>query len=142
MAELIFKNEVYAIIGAAMEVYNTLGPGFAEPVYQEAFGIEFARRDIPVRAQQELVIFYKEIRLQKSYLADFIAYDKIIIEIKALDQLSSREEAQLLNYLKATSMPLGLLINFGTHSDLEWKRLAATQYQAHFNRQPYKIRED
>jgi len=142
MAELIFKEEVYAIIGAAMEVYNELGPGFAEPVYQEAFGTELVSRRIPVKAQQELVIFYKGARLQKSYIADYIAYDKIIIEIKALDQLSSREEAQLLNYLKATSMPLGLLINFGAHNDLEWKRLAATQYQVRFNRQPYKIRED
>lgn len=142
MAELIFKTEVYAIIGAAMEVYNTLGPGFLEPVYQEAFGIEMLRRQIPIKPQAELAVFYKDVRLQKTYIADYIAYDQIIIEIKALDQLSTREEAQLLNYLKATSYPLGLLINFGAHHDLEWKRMAATEYRAKFNRPAYKIRED
>lgn len=142
MAELIFKNEVYAIIGAAMEVYNTLGPGFSEPVYQEAFEMELSWRKVPAKPQQELIVQYKGVSLRKVFVADFIAFDKIVIEIKALDQLGSREEAQLLNYLKATSMPLGLLINFGAHNDLEWKRMAATHYQAKFNRQSYKIRED
>lgn len=127
MVELIYKDEVYAIIGAAMEVYNALGPGFAEPVYQEAFGIEMVERAIPVKPQQELVILFKGKPLQKTYMADFVAYEKIIIEIKALDRLSSREEAQLLNYLKATKSPLGLLINFGAMKDLEWKRMAATR---------------
>jgi GxxExxY protein len=146
MAELIFKEEVYAIIGAAMEVYNTLGPGFAEPVYQEAFGIELNQRKIPVKPQQEMVIFYKEIRLQKFYIADFIAYDKIIIEIKAAEQLTTRDEAQLLNYLKATSHPLGLLINFGALNDLEWKRMASTQHRTRLSYRPTnklaKISED
>jgi GxxExxY protein len=142
MAELIFKDEVYAIIGAAMEVYNALGPGFVEAVYQEAFGIELLWRKIPVKPQKELVIQYKNFSLKKTFTADYIAFDKIVVEIKALDQLSSRDEAQLLNYLKATSMSLGLLINFGAHSDLEWKRMAATQYQAKFNRSSYRIRED
>jgi GxxExxY protein len=127
MVELIYKDEVYAIIGAAMEVYNALGPGFAEPVYQEAFGIEMVERAFPVKPQQELVILFKGKPLQKTYMADFVAYEKIIIEIKALDRLSSREEAQLLNYLKATKSPLGLLINFGAMKDLEWKRMAATR---------------
>jgi GxxExxY protein len=142
MAELIFKDEVYAFIGAAMDVYNTLGPGFAEPVYQEAFGIEMVDRHLPIKAQQELVILYKGKPLQKTYLADFVAYDKIIIEIKALDQLGSREEAQLLNYLKATSSPLGLLVNFGSLNDLEWKRMVATDYRLKFNRYSRTIRQD
>lgn len=143
MAELLYKDEVYAFVGAAMEVYNTLGPGFAEPVYQEALGIELGARKILAKAQQELPIFYKNIRLQKIYLADFIAYDKIVVEIKALEKLSTKEEAQLLNYLKATGHPLGLLINFGALNDLEWKRMAATQYRlSHSYHARNYIRED
>lgn len=128
MAELIYKDEVYAIIGAAMDVYNSLGPGFAEAIYQEALGVEMSHRGIPYRAQQELIVYYKGLPLQKTYMADYVAYDKIIVEIKALDQLGAREEAQLLNYLKATNNPLGLLINFGGIDDLQWKRMATTQY--------------
>ncbi len=142
MAELLFKDEVYAIIGAAMDVYNTLGPGFAEPVYQEAFGIEMADRHIPIKAQQELVILYKGKSLHKTYLTDFVAYEKIVIEIKALDQLGSREEAQLLNYLKATSSLLGLLINFGAIKDLEWKRMVFTDYRLRSYYRSRIIRED
>jgi GxxExxY protein len=143
MVELLYKDEVYAIIGAAMEVYNTLGPGFAEPVYQEAFGIEMIERNIPVKPQQELVILYKGKPLQKTYLADYVAFEKIITEIKALDRLSSREEAQLLNYLKATNSPLGLLINFGAMNDLEWKRMAATRLRHKPAHPPLKyIREE
>ena len=142
MVELIFKNEVYAIIGSAMEVYNTLGPGFAEPVYQEAFRIEMTNRHIPVKAQQELVVLYKGKPLEKTYIADYVAYEKIIIEIKNLEQLGSREEAQLLNYLKATSLPLGLLINFGALADLEWKRMVSTENRLRIHRFPRTIRED
>lgn len=143
MTELIYKDEVYTIIGAAMEVYNTLGPGFAEPVYQEAFGIEMIERNIPVKFQQELVILYKSKPLQKTYLADYVAFEKIIIEIKALERLSTREEAQLLNYLKATNSPLGLLINFGAMNDLGWKRMAATRHRHGSTHRPLKyIRED
>ncbi len=142
MAELIYKEEVYTIIGAAMDVYNSLGPGFAEPVYQEALGIEFTNRVIPVKAQQELVILFKGKPLKKTYIADFVAYEKIIIEIKALDKLGSNEEAQLLNYLKATSNPLGILINFGAINDLEWKRMVATDYHLRVHHHPKIIRED
>ena len=143
MVGLLYKDEVYAIIGAAMEVYNTLGSGFAEPVYQEAFGIEMIARTIPVKSQQELVILYKGKPLQKTYVADYVAYEKIVIEIKALDRISTREEAQLLNYLKATKSPLGLLIDFGAMNDLEWKRMAATRYHHDPAHRPVKyIRED
>jgi GxxExxY protein len=143
MVELIYKDEVYAIIGAAMDVYNVLGPGFAEPIYQEAFGIEMIARTIPVKPQQELIILYKGKPLQKTYVADYVAYEKIVIEIKALDRLSTREEAQLLNYLKATKSSLGLLINFGAMNDLEWKRMAATKYRHDPSHRPLKyIRED
>jgi GxxExxY protein len=125
-----------------MDVYNSLGPGFAEPVYQEALGIEMSSRSIPVKAQQELAILYKGKPLQKSYVADYVAYEKIIIEIKALDQLGTREDAQLLNYLKATTSPLGLLINFGALHDLEWKRMVVTDYHLRHSRYPITIRED
>ncbi len=127
MAELLLMKEVYAIIGAAMEVYNTLGPGFLEAVYQEAFAVELRSRTISFESQRVLEIFYKGRRLEKSYTADMIAYEKIIIEIKALDQLTTREESQLLNYLKATGHEVGVLINFGSHGKLEWKRMALTQ---------------
>ena len=143
MGKLIYKDEVYAIIGAAMEVYNNLEPGFAEPVYREAFGMEMIEQKIPVKPQQELLIRYKGKPLQKVYLADYVAYKNIIIEIKALNQLTAREEAQLLNYLKATRSSLGSLINFGAINDLEWKRMAATRYRSRRTPRPSTfIRED
>ncbi|OGO39218.1 MAG: NADH:ubiquinone oxidoreductase [Chloroflexi bacterium RBG_16_56_8] len=131
MAELLYKDEVYAIIGAAMEVYNQLGTGFLEPVYQEAMEIETAYRKIPSKSQQEIIILYKGKPLKKHYIADLLCYEKIIVEIKAMDRLSSREESQLLNYLKATGMPVGLLINFGAENDLEWKRMVVTLAGVH-----------
>lgn len=130
MVELIYKDEVYANIGAAMEVYNNFGPGFAEPVYPEAFGIEMTDRSIPVKPQQKLVVLYKGKPLQKTYIADYVAYEKIIIAIKALNQPGTREETQLLNYLKTTNSPLDLLNNFGAINDLEWKRMVATRYRS------------
>ena len=127
MAELLLKNEVYAIIGAAMEVYNQLGPGFGETIYQEAMELEVLSREIPSDPQQEIYIHYKGIKLKQFFKPDFICYSKIIVEIKALDCLKSREEAQLLNYLKATDLPVGVLINFGSEKNLEWKRMVLTQ---------------
>lgn len=127
---LIYKEEVYAIVGAAMEVYNTLGAGFLEPVYQEAFGIELSLRGIPFNAQKQLTISYKDRILNKSYVADLIVFDKIIVEVKALTNLTSREEAQLLNYLKATGHKVGVLINFGSDRRLDWKRMVFTKPSA------------
>jgi GxxExxY protein len=111
--ELILKEEVYAIIGAAMEVYNELRPGFLEAVYQEALEYEFAERKIPFSSQPRLIIHYKNRVLNKFYVGDFLVYDQIIVEIKALDRLTTHDEAQLINQLKASRLPLGLLINFG-----------------------------
>lgn len=122
MDELLFREEVYAIIGAAIEVHRELGPGFLEPVYQEAMEIESADRSLPFEAQKPLIIRYKGRRLKKEYLADLVYFDQIIVELKALDHLSTKEEAQILNYLKATGLRLGLLINFGKAGKLEWKR--------------------
>jgi len=122
MKEIILKEEVYAIVGAAMDVYWQLGRGFLEPVYQEALGVEFRRRRIPFAAQEEIVIFYKGEALKKKYSADFICYGQIIIELKALEGLCGRDVGQLLNYMKATRLNIGLLINFGSPVRLEWHR--------------------
>jgi GxxExxY protein len=122
MKEIIFKEEVYAIVGAAMDVYWQLGRGFLEPVYQEALCIELRRRRIPFEDQQEVVILYKGEALEKKYVADFICYGQIVIELKALEGLCGRDVGQLLNYMKATGFHLGLLINFGSPVRLEWKR--------------------
>ena len=122
MTEMLYKDEVYAIIGAAMEVLNNLGAGFLEPVYQEAMEIELSTRGIPFAAQKALPICYKERLLKKCYIADLIVFDQIIVEIKAIERLTPREQAQLLNYLAATGFELGLLINFGSNK-IEWKRM-------------------
>jgi GxxExxY protein len=122
MAELLYKEEVYHIVGAAMEVHKELGCGFLEAVYQEALEIEFINQDIPFAREQKLEINYKGQKLSKYYLADFICYDKIIVELKAQSHIESTSIAQTLNYLKATGYKLGLVINFGEQS-LKYKRL-------------------
>ena len=122
MTELLLKNEVFAIIGAAIQVHKELGPGFLEAIYQEALEIELVSRELPFEAQEPLVIFYKKRRLKKEYVADLVCYGQIIVEIKALDRLSGKEESQILNYLKATGLRVGVLINFGSSGKLEWKR--------------------
>jgi GxxExxY protein len=127
MPDLLYKDEVYAIIGAAMEVYNELGSGFLEPVYQEALELELQERGIPFDAQKKLHIRYKNHRLEQKYRTDFVVYEKIIVEIKALSHLTSHNEAQLINYLKATGLEVGVLINFGAEGRLEWKRMVKTQ---------------
>ena len=126
MTELLLKDEVYAIVGAAMEVHNVLGCGFLEAVYQEALEIELGKRNIPNIPQKKLPIYFKDNLLKKTYVVDYIAFEKIVIEIKALIHLSSLEEAQLLNYVKAGDYELGLLINFGAES-LQWKRMVLSK---------------
>jgi len=121
--ELLYKDEVYAIIGAAIEVHKTLGPGFLEAVYHEALEIEATDRGLPFVSDVKLKIGYKNRELTKEYRADQIFYGKIIVELKCEDRLMSRDEGQLLNYLKATGFRLGLLINLGSHNKLEWKRM-------------------
>ena len=120
--ELILKDEVYAIVGAAIEVHRELGSGFLEAVYQEAIEIELAERAIPYDKQQTLRIQYKGRILNKEYSADLICYDRIIVEIRALHRMTGNDESQILNYLKATGLTVGLLINFGSTGKLEWKR--------------------
>jgi len=113
----------YAIIGAAMEVYNTLGCGFLEAVYQEALALELAARAVPFRREVALPVSYKGQVLDTAYRADFICFDSVIVEIKALDRIGGIEHAQVLNYLKATGLEVGLVVNFGEQS-LKWDRLA------------------
>jgi GxxExxY protein len=113
----------YAIIGAAMEVHRHLGHGFLEAVYQEALAFEFTIRQISFRREVDLPILYKGKFLVTHYRADFMCYDSIIVECKALTRLAGYEEAQLMNYMKSTEIEVGLLLNFGTPS-LEYKRFA------------------
>lgn len=111
----------YGIIGAAMKVHSTLKYGFLESVYQEALEIELNKLDIPYEREVEIPVYYEGIKLDTKFRADFICYNKIIVELKAIKQLTNIEEAQLINYLKATNYKIGLLINFGEKS-LKYKR--------------------
>lgn len=122
MTDLLLKDEVYAIIGAAIEVHKEQGSGYAEDIYQESLEIELADRGIPFEPQKPLQVRYKTRTLKKKFVADFVCFNQMIVEIKAIDQLTAREESQVLNYLKATGLRVGLLINFGSEGKLEWKR--------------------
>jgi len=124
--ELIYKEEAFDIIGACMEVHKELGSGFLEAVYHEALMIELNKQGIPFETNVKLKIKYKNQQLNKVYFADLICYDKIIIELKAMDGLNSEHESQVINYLKATGYQLGILINFGTKS-LQYKRIVNTK---------------
>jgi GxxExxY protein len=115
-------DEVYAIVGAAMTVYNELGSGFLEAVYQEALELELADRGIPCEAQKPLAIRFKGKTLHKTYCADLFCFGKVIVELKVLQSWGSIESAQLLNYLKASGLSVGVLLNFGAKDKLEWKR--------------------
>jgi GxxExxY protein len=121
MTELLYKEEVHAIIGAAMTVHRIFGCGYLEAVYQEALEMELKQQGIPFVAAREFNICYKGQQLKKTYIADLLAYGKIIVELKALDKLTPREEAQVIDYLKVSGMEVGLLFNFGAES-LEWER--------------------
>ena len=123
MDELIFKEETYKIIGCAMDVYNELGFGFLEGVYQEALAIELKIKKLYYKNQVMLEIYYKGHKLEKEYKPDFIVDDKIVIELKAEDKINNSDIAQIINYLKATKLKLGLIINFGNKEKLEWKRV-------------------
>ncbi|MAT95711.1 MAG: GxxExxY protein [Anaerolineaceae bacterium] len=115
----------YDVIGAAMEVHKRLGHGFLEAVYQEALAIELTHRHVPFRREVDLPIMYREQVLKSIYRVDFICYDTILVELKAMKKLGSSEVAQTLNYLKAGNFAKGLLINFGATS-LEYKRFIGT----------------
>ena len=118
-----FKEESFKIMGAAFKVYNTLGHGFLEAVYQEALEIEFQRQGIPYEREKELKITYDGVELKQSYRADFVCYGKIIVELKALSNLEDTHRSQVHNYLHATGYKLGLLLNFGCSKELERERI-------------------
>ena len=120
---VVYKDESYRIMGACFEVYNQKGCGFLEPVYQQCLEIELALQGIPFSAQQELVLDYKGHRLRQTYKPDFICFEKIIVELKAASELTDEHRAQVHNYLKATSLKLGLLVNFGHYPLLEYERI-------------------
>lgn len=126
MEELLFKEEVYKIVGAAMEVHRILGPGFLEAVYQEALAIEFKLRNIPFVEFPKLNIDFKGIILRKHYVPDFLCYKEIIVEIKAMQKCTQDDEAQIINALNAAKKVVGVLLNFGEPS-LYWKRYVNTK---------------
>ncbi len=126
MGKLLYESETYKIIGACMTVHKALGAGFLESVYQEALEKEFTKHIVPFVRHQKLNIIFNNEKLKKYFVADFVCYKKIIVELKAVSFLRQDDEKQLLNYLKATSMEVGLLVNFGQKS-LVWKRIINTK---------------
>ena len=122
MGNLLYEQETYSIRKAIFEVYQEMGCGFLEAVYQECLEKEFTKSSIPLISQQELKLCYKGDPLRQVYKPDFICYDKIIIEIKAVKELSDEHRAQVMNYLKATGIKLGLLVNFGHYPKVEIER--------------------
>ena len=120
---IVYKDESYNIMGACFEVYNEKGCGFVEPVYQECLALELGFQEIPFKEQLQLALNYKNRLLKQSYKPDFICYEKIILEIKAVSALVDQHRAQVHNYLKATGYKLGLLVNFAHYPKLEWERI-------------------
>ena len=120
---MIYRSqEAYSITGAAMQVYNKLGIGFLEAVYQEALALEFTKRGIPFEREKELKIYYDGQELKTTYRADFVCYGDIIVELKAVSELDDSHRSQVYNYLKATGFKLGLLYNFGHADGLQYER--------------------
>lgn len=124
MSELIYKEESYLIMGACFHVYKTMGCGFLESVYQECLVRQLADeyQGIPFSSQKELMLTYRDKELKQKYKADFICFEKIIIEFKATSELRKEHESQIINYLHATKFKLGILVNFGHQPKLEYKR--------------------
>jgi len=122
--KILFKDECYQIQGAIFEVYREMGCGFLEAVYQECLEKELRKQSIPYVPQQELNLFYKGEPLQQIYKPDLICYGLIIVELKAVKEVAPEHKAQVINYLKATGMKLGLLVNFGTYPKASITRLA------------------
>lgn len=120
---IVYKEESYKIVGAAFKVYNGLGPGFLEAVYQEALEIELQKQGIPFEREKELKIQYDGVELKQTYKADFVCFGKIIVELKAVSSLEDAHRSQVYNYLRATGYKLGLLLNFGSSDELEKERI-------------------
>ncbi len=123
MAEILFKDESYQIMGAMFEVYREMGCGFLEPVYQECVELELADQIIPFVAQVHLKLKYKHHLLKSTYIPDAILFDKIVLELKAVSEITNEHRAQVHNYLKATGYRLGIIVNFGQHPKLQYERI-------------------
>ena len=123
--EILYKEESYAIVGACFEVYREKGCGFLEAVYQECLEMEFRLQGIPCVAKKSLSLAYKGQPLRAAYEPDFICYEKIVLEIKAVTEFADEHRAQLQNYLKATGLKLGLLVNFGHYPKAQVERIVA-----------------
>jgi GxxExxY protein len=121
--DLIYKDESYAIMGAYFEVYQEMGCGFLESVYEECLLLELISQGLPFSFKRPLALRYKDRPLEQTYVPDFICFDKVILEIKAVSTLSDAHRAQVHNYLKATGFRLGLLVNFHHHPKLQWERI-------------------
>jgi len=121
--KLLFKEESYRIMGACFEVYRNKGTGFLEGVYQECLKIEFNKRKIPFIEKPVLELQYKEKKLSHTYEPDFICFEDIIVEIKAVKNIIDEHRAQIHNYLKATNKHLGILVNFGHYPKVEYERI-------------------
>jgi len=119
---MLYQRETYDILGACFEVYNVMGNGFVEPVYQECLKVEFKLKGLQFVPQVELSLIYKGHLLEQKYKPDFVVFDKIIVELKAVKQLADEHRAQILNYLKATNYRVGLLVNFGHSPRVEHER--------------------
>lgn len=118
----MLKDEGYRLLGSAFEVYNQLGYGMAEEVYQQALEIELNLRSIPFRTKHELVLYYKTQRLETHYKPDLFVFERIVVELKAVSELVAEHEAQLFNYMRIARQEVGYLLNYGRKNELEWKR--------------------
>ena len=132
MADIIYPEESYEIIGACFNIYKIMGCGFLEAVYQECLEIEFEYQKIPFCAQKEFNLTYRGRELKQRYKPDFLCYDKIIVKIKAVSEIIDEHRSQVLNYLNATELNLGLLVNFGHYPKLEYERFILTKNKKEF----------
>ena len=123
--ELVLREEVYQIVGSAIEVLNTLGHGLLEKPYERALAVEFQTRTIPFSCQKPFDVVYKSVCVGH-YIPDLIAFDQIIVEIKCIDKITTFEQAQTINYLRITGLPVGIVLNF-RRPKLEWERLALSR---------------
>ena len=122
----LFKDEGYKLIGAAFEVYNEIGGGLLEEIYQQCLELELADRNIPYDSKKVLNVFYKNKKIDKVYVSDLVVYEGIVVELKSVKELLPEHEAQLFNYLRITKSAVGYLINFGNMEELKWKRYILT----------------
>ena len=128
MKKEYLRQEGYDLMGAAFEVSNEMGHGLSEDIYQECLEIELADLKIPFQSQVHLDVWYKEKKIHKTYIPDLLVYDEMLVELKAVKELTAGHEKQLFNYLHITKKAVGYLINFGHPGKLEWKRIVLSEY--------------